>query len=115
MLVYFSRNAVTRRYCCIGIVLAAGMLLNACSAESSQSSDTVKRYVMRGEVLRLDQQHNLATIKHEAIKGWMDAMTMDYKVRDRAEFEKLHEHEQIIATVFVQGDDYWIGEIRPAP
>ncbi len=96
------------------MVLLAALLLNACGAASSQSSGPVKQYTLKGEVLRLDPQHNLATIKADAIKGWMEAMTMDYKVRDRAEFEKLHEHEQITATVFVQGDDYWIGQIRPA-
>lgn len=102
-----------KRTCgCIGIVMLAGLLLNGCGAKSS---GPMKQYALKGEVLQLDPQHNLATIKGDAIKGWMEAMTMEYKVRDRSEFEQLHEHEQITATLFVQGDDYWIAQIRPAP
>jgi Cu/Ag efflux protein CusF len=42
----------------------------------------------------------------------MDAMNMDYPVKDPAELAKLHPKDRVAATVFVQGLDYWIGEIQ---
>ena len=69
---------------------------------------------MRGVVTQLDAEHQVATIKHEDIPGFMHAMTMEYGFRDKLEFAKLHNGDKIDATVFVQGDDYWVGEIKQA-
>lgn len=66
---------------------------------------------MRGEVMRLDSQNQIATVKHEAIKDFMGAMTMDYTVREKPEFAKLHVGDKFDSTVFVQGDQYWVGRI----
>ena len=41
---------------------------------------------MRGEITGLDAGGHVATIKHEAIQGFMGAMTMGYPVKDAAEF-----------------------------
>jgi len=69
---------------------------------------------MCGEVVRLDANLKVALIKHEDIPGWMKAMTMEFPVKDQAEFNKLKVGDQITATVFVRDLDYWIGEIQPA-
>jgi cytochrome c biogenesis protein CcmG/thiol:disulfide interchange protein DsbE len=71
-----------------------------------------KQYDLHGVVKKLDGKDPLATIAGEEIKGWMSAMTMEYPVRDRQEFSRLREGEKISARVFVQGDNYWIGQIR---
>jgi Cu/Ag efflux protein CusF len=42
----------------------------------------------------------------------MEAMTMDYPVKDQVEFDALHAGDRITATVFVQGLNFWIGEIH---
>jgi Cu/Ag efflux protein CusF len=44
----------------------------------------------------------------------MEAMTMDYPVKDQADLAKLSAGQPITATVFVQGQDFWIGEINAA-
>jgi Cu/Ag efflux protein CusF len=69
---------------------------------------------MRGEVMQLDPEHQVATINHENIEGFMHAMTMDYGFRDKQEFAKLHKGDHIEATLFVQGDDYWVGQVKTA-
>lgn len=69
---------------------------------------------MRGEVTGLDAGGHVATIKHEAIPGFMGAMTMGYPVKDPAEFSKLSVGEPITATVYEKGDDFWIGNIQKA-
>ena len=97
-----------------GIAMLFAIALAGCGSKAPESKLPVKEYVMRGEVLKLDPANQLATIKHEEIKGWMGAMTMDYAVRDKPEFAKLRNGAHFTATVYVQGDDFWVGKIEPA-
>src|SRR5262249_22838047 len=78
--------------------------------ETKYTAD-VKRYELRGEVKRLDPD-NIAVIQHEKIGDWMGAMTMQFPVKDPAEFAKLRPGERIKATVFVQDLQFWVGEIQ---
>lgn len=72
----------------------------------------VKQYSMEGEVVRLEPDQT-AVIKHKDIEGWMKAMTMEYPIRSKDEYAALKAGAHIQADVFVQGDDYWVANIRP--
>jgi Cu/Ag efflux protein CusF len=76
------------------------------------SDEPVKQYPLNGEVARLDTEYKIATIKHQAIGDWMGAMTMDFPVKDDADFAKLAPGKPVQATVFVQGANYWVGEVK---
>lgn len=94
------------------------LALAACGAKDQApppNTGPIKEYSMRGVVRELDAEHQVATVAHEEIKGWMGAMTMEYQVKDKKDFSPLHPGDKIDATVFVQGDDFWIGRIKPAP
>src|ERR1700694_4927368 len=93
------------------ILLLTALLLTGCAGKPP---GPVERHAMRGVVTQLDPAHQVATIKHEDIPGFMHAMTMEYGVRDKQDFAKLHNGDTISATLFVQGDDYWVGEVKPA-
>ena len=99
------------------IVLAGCQQTTAVKEEPKD--EPVKEYALHGEVLRLDTQGKIAAIKHEKIGDWMEAMTMEFPVKEQSEFDKLRTGEKINATVTVQGPRYWIGEIQedttPAP
>jgi Cu/Ag efflux protein CusF len=95
-----------------GLVLAA-VLLIGCSQKPAHKPPV--EYQMRGEVIRLDPSAQLATIKGEEIQGWMPAMTMEYPIKDKQEFQKLKAGEQIQAKVLVQGADYWLADVSEAP
>jgi Cu/Ag efflux protein CusF len=43
----------------------------------------------------------------------MEAMTMEFPVREKAEFAKLAQGQRIRATVNVQDLDYWLTDIQP--
>src|SRR5690242_6519864 len=98
------------------VVLLAAVLLSGCN--SSQTSEAAKeppkRYQLHGEVVRLDPQGKIATINAQKIEGWMDAMSMEYPVKDPQDFSTLHQKDCIDATVFVQGASYWVGEVKHA-
>lgn len=93
--------------------LAVALGLAGCAAPK-QSAEPTKEYQMRGEIMGLDASGHVATIKHEEIKGFMGAMTMGYPVKDPAEFSKLTVGEPITATLYKNGDDFWIGNIQKA-
>jgi protein SCO1/2 len=75
----------------------------------------IQRYSLHGEIVRLDAQGNIATIRHQKIEGWMDAMTMQFPIKDNRDFAGLHPSDCINATVFVQGYNIWVGEIVHQP
>ncbi len=86
-------------------------LLISCS---SQKTETEKRYDMKGEVMKLDATTQVATIKHEKIGDWMDAMTMEFTVKPKPEFDKLTVGAQITGTVVVRGMDYHLTDVKVA-
>jgi hypothetical protein len=90
----------------------------ASSAPPAPLSANVKRYPMHGKVLSVSTADKTAKIDADEIPGWMGAMAMDYPVRDAAELTKLTPNKEINATVFVDGDNFWVGEVKepsPAP
>jgi len=78
------------------------------SCQRNPPPQPVREYQMRGEILSMDSKSQTATVKHDKIDGWMEAMTMEYPVKDKQEFAKLKVGEKIQAKVLVQGMDYWI-------
>jgi Cu/Ag efflux protein CusF len=94
----------------IAIVCAATVLLLAGCAKPQP----VKTYQMHGEVMGIDAAGHVATIKHDNIPGFMSAMTMGYPVKDQAELSKLKVGEKINATLYQQGDDFWVGNFQQA-
>lgn len=98
---------MTRR---TGLFSLFALALTGCAAKR----DT-KRYELRGEVKALDPATKSATIKHQKIGDWMEAMTMDFKVKPDSDFQKLHVGDQVRATVVVDDLSYYITDVQAAP
>jgi protein SCO1 len=81
-------------------------------ALSCGPSEPLRLYRLKGKVIRLVPENRLAAIQHEEIKGWMEAMTMEFPVPDASAFAKLEPGLEIEATVNVRGLDYWLTGIR---
>jgi protein SCO1/2 len=108
-----------------GLALALGLLVLAplaCTkrpsgapAKTAVSTATTKRYPFRGVIRKVDAASREITVDHEAIPGFMGAMTMDYPVRDDPQvFEILHEGDRIEAKLVVDADDqaeFWLEQI----
>jgi Cu/Ag efflux protein CusF len=99
------------------VSLVATLLLASCSPPvsnpkaDSKSPAEVKRYELHGEIRELDPAGKIAKIKHQQIGDWMGAMTMEFPVKDPAEFAKLRLGEHIKGTVFVQDLQFWVADI----
>lgn len=61
-------------------------------------------YKLRGKVVSIDAAQGELTVNHEAIPGFMEAMTMPYKVKDRNALTALHAGDTITADVLVSSD-----------
>jgi len=53
----------------------------------------------------------VASIAHEKIEGWMEAMTMEFPVPGEEDFARLKEGAVIRATVNVNDLNYWLTDI----
>jgi Cu/Ag efflux protein CusF len=90
------------------VLVAVTLFLSACARNKGPEH----RYTIHGEIVSLDPEGNIAKIKHQAIEGWMGAMTMEFPVRSGQEYKALKLGDRITAAVFVQDLNFSIGEIH---
>jgi protein SCO1/2 len=63
-----------------------------------------KTFKMRGKIVATDQATGHVTVAHGPIAGYMDAMTMAYKVAAPETISELHAGDMVTARVLVQYD-----------
>ena len=80
----------------------AGALLTAAIC-LAQAVPAKKALTFHGKVEAVNDGAKSLKVNGEKVEGWMDAMTMDYKVDDPAILKKLKAGDQIMATVY-EGD-----------
>jgi protein SCO1/2 len=76
------------------------------------STSTNQTYSVRGVVQAILSDHRHVTVKHEAIPGYMAAMTMDFSVRDTNALASLALGDEISFTLVVTADDDWIENLQ---
>jgi protein SCO1/2 len=62
----------------------------------------VKTYPIRGKIVSINGANVM--LDHEAVPGFMDAMTMSYKLKDPSIVSELHPGDRITATLLVSQD-----------
>lgn len=84
-----------------GFALAASVRMNAAPIRLLQKE---KRYELRGVVKSVDKPNRRATIKHEKVGDYMDAMTMPFLIKDEKALNTMRPGDQIKATLVVTND-----------
>ena len=88
------------------LVIIIGLLLTAaCGGPGTL------RYELRGQVIAVDPGRQELVIKHDAVPGYMAAMTMPFKVKDGALLEGRTPGELIEGTLEVSETDAYLVEI----
>lgn len=87
--------------------LCLALLAAACSKPAAEH-----RYTLQGQVLAIAPTRQEATIKHEAVRGFMDAMTMPFKVRDSRQLDGVAPGDLITATLVIVNDDAYLTEVK---
>jgi protein SCO1/2 len=67
----------------------------------SPAAPSFKVYKLRGKVVSTNPATGEVTLDHDAIPGFMDAMTMPYKLKDPGILSELHPGDTITADVLV--------------
>jgi len=70
------------------------------------------RYQLKGDVVSIHLSDHEVVLKHEAIAGFMEAMTMPYPVKNHAELAQLSEGDSISADVVVRNGDFWLENVQ---
>ena len=92
-------------------ILAAMLLMAAlCLGQASGK----KAMTFQGKVEGVNVADSSLKVNGESVEGWMGAMTMEYPIRTKEDFAKLHPGDHINGTVYVQDEDYSVGDVRPA-
>lgn len=96
------------------LFLSAIFLFAACKTPQTQNQNAsaeAKRYNLKGKVVAVDKAKKKATIAHDEIPGFMDAMTMDYPIRADWVWEDLTKDAEIRAELVVDKNEYWLENI----
>ena len=72
------------------------------SSTAADSSAATKSYPIRGKIVSVTGSSVL--LDHEAVPGFMEAMTMSYKLKDPTIVSELHPGDRITATLLVTKD-----------
>jgi protein SCO1/2 len=88
-------------YAALGVFLLAGCHSGQDSASRGASSSGATVYHLRGKVVSTDPASGVVVLNHEAIPGFMGAMTMPYQLKDTNVISELHPGDTITADVLV--------------
>ena len=87
-------------------LVAVCVLLAACSASKSSGAE---HYDFKGKVIAVDRSKGEVTVDHEEVKGFMDAMTMAFPLRDADALNTVAPGDDIQATLVIAEDgSYWL-------
>jgi protein SCO1/2 len=88
--------------------VAVGCRRPGTAAVDGGATGELKTFPIRGKIVSVDAVKGSVLLNHEAVPGFMDAMTMAYKLKDPTVASELHPGDRITAKLLVRkvGDDY---------
>lgn len=111
---HFSLISCSSAIVAIAITLSATLLFPSCTSHPKP-----ERYHFTGEIISIDTQDQSAVINGDNIPGFMDPMTMSYKIKPPSMLNQLHPGDLISAEVVVikptksEGPaDYWLENVK---
>ena len=93
-----------------GLVLV-GVVASGCKGGGADSAGAngagaaagvVKTFAIRGKIVSVDAGKGSVLLDHEAVPGFMEAMTMTYKLKDPTIVSELHPGDRITAKLLVR-------------
>jgi protein SCO1 len=98
------------------VSLTLGLMAVSCDKKPAQTTtqsttQSAKNYHLKGKVVSIDKQGKMLNVDSESIPGFMDAMTMPYKVKPEGELDKLHPGDVITADLLVQDEGAWLENV----
>jgi protein SCO1 len=101
---YVSRGKIKRPNL-IAIFMLLGCFFQACAKPEE------KRFELKGKVSSVDKKGRTVSIQHDEIKGYMEAMTMPFRLKDEALLNEMQEGDKVTATLVVAASRSWLEEV----
>jgi protein SCO1/2 len=98
---------MSQRIILVSVLITFTFLAGGCSW-GDQPPQNEKRYPIKGVVVSVNQRERTATIKHEDIPGYMQGMTMDFKIKNAADLQTMKPGDQITGTLVIDDISSWI-------
>src|SRR2546423_14787455 len=92
----------------LALVVCFAVLLAGCSRHASGKA---QRYELKGTVVSVDQRGETITIAHQEIPGYMEAMAMPFKPKDRWVLDQAQPGNRLQATLVVDGLRSWLEDV----
>jgi len=92
------------------LVILAAFAISGCQPGTAQRQ--VETHTLTGVVISIDREHNLLTVKHDAIPGKMEAMTMPFSPANPAALNTLHKGDKISAEMSIQANGAVLDNIK---
>ncbi|MGA8026728.1 MAG: copper-binding protein [Bryobacteraceae bacterium] len=93
----------------MGKLIIIAVLLFTCASCARKQE---RHYQLSGKIVALNAGDQTATIDAAAIPNFMEAMTMDYPVKSKTDFNSLHVGDKIKAIVNVRDDGYDLSNVQ---
>lgn len=90
------------------VVLAAAVVTMSCSTPPVQT----REYPLTGTVVAVRPDHREVTVTHDEVKGFMDAMTMPFSVKEPSLVADLKPGDVIAATLVLTNEESYLTAIR---
>ncbi|MGB7264111.1 MAG: SCO family protein [Terracidiphilus sp.] len=85
----------------LALAFVAGCHSSPAPGSEGSAASNVTVYKLRGKIVSTDVAHGIVMVDHEAIPGFMEAMTMPYQLKDPGIASDLHPGDTITADVLV--------------
>src|SRR4051812_23242345 len=96
-------------------ILSIILLFCACQkpqAPEPTASTEAKRFTLKGKIVSVDKVKKTASINHESIPNYMEAMTMDFPIHNEDILNTLTKDSEIKADLVVDRGNYWLENIN---
>jgi protein SCO1 len=105
------RRVVGGLLCGLMLTLPMAGCRNSSRPAANVQSGPMKQYAVKGIIVGTDSAHGEVTVDSEAIAGFMDAMTMPYKVKDANVLQDLHPGDHMTGVLLVGDDSTFLDHI----
>jgi len=87
--------------------LLLALLTSACARQPAP-----RQFELTGQVLAVREDASEITVRHDAIKGFMPAMTMPFRVKDKGLLRGRLPGDLVTATLLVTDEEAWLSRIE---
>jgi len=113
---FARKNFAIPRLECLLFLSALGLCAVGCKRPSPDGPVPAtiaqgKQYPIKAKVVSTDPAHGEVVLDAQAIPGFMEAMTMPYKLRTPTILSELHPGDQITATLYVTDADDLLDQV----